>query len=115
MTTAAQFTLLAAGAAAIAALGGCSAKDGSSQADLVQGKKLFVSKCGSCHTLARANTKGNVGPNLDDAFSNPVQEGFGDSAIRGLVREWIGIARKGGQMPQGLVKGQNAQDVAAYV
>ena len=115
MTTAPRLTLLAAGAAAIAALAGCSAKDGSTSADLVNGKKLFVAKCGSCHTLAHAATKGNVGPNLDDAFSDPVQQGFGDSAIRGLVREWIQIARKGGVMPQNLVKGQDAQDVAAYV
>jgi plastocyanin len=114
MTTAPRLTLLAAGVAAIA-LAGCSAKDGSNSADLVNGKKLFVSKCGSCHTLAHAGTKGTVGPNLDDALYDPVKQGFGDSAIRGLVREWINIARKGGVMPQGLVKGADAQDVAAYV
>jgi mono/diheme cytochrome c family protein len=27
--------------------------------------KLFVSRCGSCHTLAAAGTKGTVGPALD--------------------------------------------------
>jgi YVTN family beta-propeller protein len=30
-----------------------------------QGKALFVSNCGGCHTLARASTSGSVGPNLD--------------------------------------------------
>jgi plastocyanin len=115
MTTASRFPLLAAGAAAIVALAGCSVKDSGESASLVNGKKLFVSKCGSCHTLAHAGTKGTVGPNLDDAFANPAKEGFGESAIRGLVREWISIARMGGVMPQNLVKGQNAQDVAAYV
>ena len=30
-----------------------------------QVKALFVSKCGSCHTLAAAGTTGQVGPNLD--------------------------------------------------
>jgi plastocyanin len=119
MTTAARLTLLAAGAAAIAALAGCSAKDGSSQADLVAGKRQFVSKCGSCHTLAHAGTKGTVGPNLDDAFSDSVQEGFGDSAIRGLVREQIRHPyqpdNRNPQMPADLVKGQGVQDVAAYV
>jgi plastocyanin len=113
MTTAPRLTLLAAGAAAVAALSGCSAK--SDNPDLINGKKLFVAKCGSCHTLSHAGTKGTVGPNLDDAFRNPVKEGFGDSAIRGLVREWIGIARKGGVMPQNLVNGQDKEDVAAYV
>src|SRR4051794_3184508 len=115
MTTVSRLTLLAAGAAAAAALAGCSAKESSSNTDLVNGKKLFVAKCGSCHTLSHAGTKGTVGPNLDDALSNSVQEGFGDSAIRGLVHQWIQIARKGGAMPQNLVKGDDAQDVAAYV
>jgi cbb3-type cytochrome c oxidase subunit III len=29
------------------------------------GKEIFTSKCGSCHTLKDAGTKGTVGPNLD--------------------------------------------------
>jgi mono/diheme cytochrome c family protein len=29
------------------------------------GKTLFVTNCGSCHTLADAGTSGTVGPNLD--------------------------------------------------
>ncbi len=32
-----------------------------------QGKELFVSNCGSCHTLADAGTTARIGPNLDDA------------------------------------------------
>jgi len=31
------------------------------------GKKVFTSNCGGCHTLAAAGTNGSVGPNLDDA------------------------------------------------
>jgi mono/diheme cytochrome c family protein len=31
------------------------------------GKEIFTSTCGSCHTLADAGTSGTVGPNLDDA------------------------------------------------
>ena len=34
----------------------------------VQGKELFTQQCGSCHTLADAETLGEVGPNLDDAL-----------------------------------------------
>jgi mono/diheme cytochrome c family protein len=30
-----------------------------------QGKRVFTSNCGSCHTLKDAGTSGNVGPNLD--------------------------------------------------
>jgi mono/diheme cytochrome c family protein len=29
------------------------------------GKPIFLSKCGSCHTLAAAHTTGTIGPNLD--------------------------------------------------
>jgi mono/diheme cytochrome c family protein len=38
---------------------GCSLS--SEHANLVNGKKLFLSRCGSCHTLARAGTKGTAG------------------------------------------------------
>ncbi len=31
------------------------------------GKSIFTSTCGSCHTLADAGTSGTVGPNLDQA------------------------------------------------
>ena len=31
------------------------------------GKTIFTTNCGSCHTLADAGTSGNVGPNLDEA------------------------------------------------
>ena len=31
------------------------------------GKTIFTTNCGSCHTLADAGTSGTVGPNLDEA------------------------------------------------
>ncbi len=105
---------LAAGAIAAALLAGCSAKDGEN-ADLVAGKQLFVQKCGSCHVLARAGTKGTTGPNLDEAFQQAQKDGFGESAIRGVIRDQIDIPARGGVMPADLVKGADAADVAAYV
>jgi plastocyanin len=86
-------------------------------ADLVNGKKLFIGKatCGSCHTLQRAGTKGNQGPNLDAAFENSRNNGFGDSVIAGVVLDQIHHPRRGSIMPAGLVKGDDARDVAAYV
>ena len=56
----------------------CGAND-AGNADVIAGKQLFVSKCGSCHTLARAGTKGTVGPNLDEAFRQSIGDGMGRS------------------------------------
>jgi mono/diheme cytochrome c family protein len=85
----------------------------------VHGKQLFVSKCGACHTLSHANTTGSVGPNLDDAFRQDRADGIKSASIQGLVADWIEYPNadkaSGAVMPAGLYKGQDAQDVAAYV
>jgi cytochrome c2 len=60
--------------AGTAALTGCSLS--SEQANVVNGKELFVAKCGSCHVLARANSTGVTGPNLDEAFQRAREDGF---------------------------------------
>jgi plastocyanin len=88
-----------------------------SSADLVNGKKLFIGKgtCGSCHSLARAGTKGTQGPNLDDAFVNARDRGFGNSVIAGVVQDQIAFPRRDSIMPAKLLKGNDARDVAAYV
>jgi mono/diheme cytochrome c family protein len=108
--------VLAISAVAGAALGlsSCSAQQGNNP-DVVQGKVLFVQHCGACHTLARAGTKGNVGPNLDQAFQESVKDGFGRSAIEGAVHGWILHPNAYSPMPAKVVTGQDAQDVAAYV
>jgi cytochrome c2 len=81
--------------------------------DPAQGGPLFVQKCGSCHTLSSAQTKGTVGPNLDDAFASDRQQGYKDITIQQVVRDQILIA--GGRMPANLVTGSAADSVAAYV
>jgi uncharacterized cupredoxin-like copper-binding protein len=95
------------------ALGGCAVKHPT--ADVVNGKKIFVAKCGSCHTLAHAQTNGQVGPNLDDAFRQDRVDGVKSTSIQGLVSYWIEYPNTQGVMPSKLVHGQDAQDVAAYV
>ena len=70
---------------------GCSLK-GADNVNEITGKRQFVAKCGSCHILARAGTKGIVGPNLDEAF----RQGLSEGEARSTVREhwsWEGVAR----------------------
>jgi plastocyanin len=98
---------------ALVAIGGCAVKHPTSS--LVDGKKLFVQHCGSCHTLSHASTSGTVGPNLDDAFRQDRADGVKSTSIQGLVSYWIEYPNTQGVMPARLVKGQDAQNVAAYV
>ena len=114
LRTAARAAGLAALGAATIAVAGCSG-GGGDDANLVAGKQMFVEKCGSCHVLARAGTKGNTGPNLDDAFAVARSEGFGDESIRGAVHGQILRPGIGSVMPAKLVTGESARDVAAYV
>ena len=70
------------------------------------GRSVFAKYCATCHTLKASNAVGRVGPNLD-VLHPP----------KGLILDAIakGRARGQGQMPAGLVDGEDAQDVAAYV
>ena len=84
--------LLAAGLA----LSGCGSegKVEEGQGSPTQGKELFTSRCGGCHTLADAGTNGNIGPNLDEAFKYVRNEdlpgqGFEESTLRDVVRGQI--------------------------
>src|SRR4051794_3276579 len=105
--------VLAAGAVALVALSGCRAKD--TAGDPANGKKLFVAKCGACHTLQRAGSKGTTGPNLDFAFKQSLRDGLGQDTVRGAVHSQILYPAAAGQMPAKLVKGSDAWDVASYV
>ena len=111
---------LAAGALALSGCGG--AEDALSSGDAEAGKTKFVQQCGGCHTLADAGTKGVTGPNLDDALRYPREQGFKETQFFGVVKRWIAIAPQQPlpgsypvAMPQNLVTGQEAIDVAAYV
>jgi uncharacterized cupredoxin-like copper-binding protein len=97
-------------AIAVGVLGACGTKTG----DPATGKQLFTQRCGACHVLQNAGTKGVQGPNLDYAFEQDVRDGLGRSTIRGVVRKQIAIPQ-GGEMPANLVKGKDADAVATYV
>jgi plastocyanin len=93
---------------------GCSVK-GADNASLIAGKQQFVAKCGSCHVLARAGTKGIVGPNLDQAMARSVADGLGRDTIRGVVEGQVLNPNPEGAMPKGLAGGATLRNIAAYV
>ena len=95
--------------AAVAA--GCGREDD----DLVNGKTLFIERCGSCHALDRADTSGTAGPDLDAAFRTARNDGLGEKTIAGVVEDQIAHPGRSSGMPADLVTGDDAEDVAAYV
>jgi mono/diheme cytochrome c family protein len=99
---------------AAAAVAGCGREDAP---DLVNGKRLFTGegRCGSCHILARAGTGGTIGPNLDQAFLASRRDGLGERTIQEVVQGQIDEPLNDSLMPEDLVVGQDARDVAAYV
>jgi mono/diheme cytochrome c family protein len=114
--------LIAAAALLLSACGSSSSGD----ADLIAGKQLFVQKCGSCHVLNRAGTKGTTGPDLDQAFQQSLRDGIPRSGIRGVIHDQILYpadftvegnkrADNSAAMPAKLVTGTAARNVAAYV
>ncbi|MGI9112089.1 MAG: c-type cytochrome [Gaiellaceae bacterium] len=72
---------------AVLAASGCGTVGLSEAGDgnAASGKPLFTQKCGSCHVLADADTKGQIGPNLDDAFLQSRADGLGESTIQSVV------------------------------
>jgi mono/diheme cytochrome c family protein len=80
------------------------AAPGSSTAALAQGKSIFKSKCGSCHALAAANTRGGIGPDLDQLAP----------AKATVARQ---VRAGGGQMPSfaTVLTAAQINAVAAYV
>jgi mono/diheme cytochrome c family protein len=111
-------SLLVAAAAAVTACGEegieLSSKRGDSER-IERGAELFAERCSGCHTLSAAGTQGSGegvkytertdGPNFDQR--------------REQVDQVLYAIRNGGFsgaiMPQNIVVGQDAQDVAAFV
>jgi mono/diheme cytochrome c family protein len=70
------------------------------------GRRVFGTRCASCHTLAAANAEGKVGPNLDQL--TPPRALVVDAGERGRQRG-------NGTMPAGIVQGSDVNAVAAFV
>jgi plastocyanin len=97
------------------AVSGCGGVKRGEDANPIAGKQEFVAKCGACHTLARASTKGTVGPNLDEAFRASLAEGLQRSAVRTVVEGQVENPNRFGAMPSGLAGGAKLASIAAYV
>ena len=99
---------------AISREGGESASPQNVPADQQEGKELFVTNCGSCHTLYKAGTDGVVGPNLDELLAPPSPTPPDPETIEPRVQSAIdnGIA---GRMPAGILSGPQAEEVAEFV
>lgn len=65
-------------------------------------KAVFSSTCGGCHTLSAAGTSGKIGPDLDELKPD-------------AARVTTAIENGPGSMPENLLTGGDAQEVADYV
>ena len=83
-------------------------------ASLQEGKDLFVTNCGACHTLAKAGTDGVIGPNLDELLAPPSSSAPDPATIKPRVLAAIN-GGVNGRMPKGVVSGQQADEVANFV
>jgi mono/diheme cytochrome c family protein len=62
-----------------------------------------------------AGTAGTIGPDLDAAFRRARIDGLGSGTVAGVAEAQILHPGRDSRMPAGLVKGEDAEDVAAYV
>jgi mono/diheme cytochrome c family protein len=102
--------------AAVVAISGC----GTTNADIANGRVLFTSKCGICHTLAQAGTTATVGPNLDDAFAAAREAGMNGATIEGIVKAQVDNPRPSNgnpaaSMPANTASGSDLDNIAAYL
>jgi len=114
-------TALAAAATTVAACGTESIKVPKSAGPLYQGAVLFNQRCSGCHTLSYAATHGsaanvrtaqyNNGPNFD-ARCERTADGLGVDRVLYAIKNG---GFSGAVMPQNIVVGQQAIEVAEFV
>ena len=79
-----------------------------------EAKQLFQTNCGACHTLARAGTDGIVGPDLDDTLGQGTPEA-NEQRVADAIQNGFNSGGFQGQMPAGILEGQDADLVANFV
>jgi len=93
-------------------------------ASLKDGQSLFVTNCGTCHTLYAAGTDGNYAPDLDEllAPSGPPEGSSAESTIEATKGRVLNAIENGvdssttpGRMPGGILNMEQAEEVAEFV
>jgi mono/diheme cytochrome c family protein len=95
-------------------------------ASLEDGQSLFVTNCGTCHTLYSAGTDGNYAPDLDELLApNGPPEGDAEtiaSSVKSVEGRVLNAIEKGvdssttpGRMPGGILNKQQAKEVSEFV
>jgi cytochrome c551 len=92
--------------------------------DLKAGQSLFETNCGTCHTLYAAGTDGNFAPDLDELLA-PAGPPEGPNAkqtieategrVLNAIENGVDSSTTPGRMPGGIVNGQQAKEIAAFV
>lgn len=109
--------MVVAGAILVTAVAGCDANE---NADLDNGRQLFIAECGVCHYLSEAGTTSDIGPDLDSAFAAARASGQDQDTFEGVIESQIANPRQVDEsdpsyMPGNLVEGDDLKDVSAYV
>jgi mono/diheme cytochrome c family protein len=93
-------------------------------ASLKDGQTLFVTNCGTCHTLYSAGTDGNYAPNLDELLApNGPPEGKTASEtikqtegrVLNAIEHGVDSSTTPGRMPGGILNEEQAEEVAQFV
>ena len=100
-------------------------------ASLKDGQTLFVTNCGTCHTLYSAGTDGNYAPNLDELLAPngaPELTGSADEIetaketikqtegrVLNAIEQGVDSSTTPGRMPGGILNEEQAQEVSEFV
>jgi mono/diheme cytochrome c family protein len=93
-------------------------------ANLKQAQSLFVTNCGTCHSLYSAGTDGNYGPDLDEllAASGPPEGKGAEDTIKSTegrvfnaIENGVDSSTTPGRMPPGILNEEQAEEVSEFV
>jgi len=94
--------------------------------NLQNAQSLFVTNCGTCHSLYSAGTDGNYGPDLDELLAptgppegeqKKVEETWDatEGRVLNAIEQGVNSSTTPGRMPGGILNEEQAQQVAEFV